>query len=112
MDIIRWKNNEHFIRHQEGIVFYDFCIPDLKIIIEFNGAKFHPNKNKLSEEDFNQWTQLLSKQSAEEVYKKDMFKMKLAKDNGYDIFIVWENDNFNDKINELKFEINNKLKKS
>ena len=102
---IRWKKNEHFIKYDNGIVFYDFCIPELKLIIEYHGIKFHPNKNKLSISQFNEWTQLLSKKPANEIFKNDEFKKELAIKHGYDIFIVWENDNMESKIIELKNEI-------
>jgi uncharacterized protein YoaH (UPF0181 family) len=102
---IRWKNNEHFIKYDSGIFFYDFCIPDINFIIEYNGIKFHPNKNKLSIEEFNDWKQLLSNTSANEIYEKDTLKYNVAKNNGYDIFYIWEDDNIELKINEMKNEI-------
>lgn len=108
---IYWKNNEFFIKYENGIYFYDFCIPDLNIIIEFNGSKFHPNKNKMSCIEFNNWHQLLSNKSAFEVYEKDQHKNNLAITNNFDLFIVWDTDNMESKIIELKNELINRINK-
>lgn len=99
---IYYQSNNHewgFGIKNRGGVLYDFVIPSLKYAIEFNGERFHPNKNKLSEFDWNYWENPWGK-SADYVYKKDKEKNKAITDKGFILDIIWESDyNLNkDKI--------------
>ena len=99
---IYYQSNNHewgFGIKNRGGVLYDFVIPSLKYAIEFNGERFHPNKNKLSEFDWNHWENPWGK-SADYVYKKDKEKNKAITDKSFILDIIWESDyNLNkDKI--------------
>lgn len=103
-----YKGKELFlIDSDNNIYFYDFCIPDLKFIIEYNGSHIHPNKNKLNENEWKNWKSAYSKESADLIYKKNMHKLNLAKNNGYKIYEIWDNDN---RFNSIEF-ICKKIKK-
>ena len=65
---------------------YDFKINNK--IIEYNGDYWHCNPEKYNENYFN--TRL--KMTAKEKWEKDNEKIKYAKENGYDVFIIWEKD--------------------
>jgi hypothetical protein len=69
---------------EKRISFYDFCIPSLKIIIEFHGEGFHFDEisSKIPKNFF----------SLDEgmVRKKDEYKKLLAETNGYIYEVVWE----------------------
>ena len=108
---IFWKKNERFLTYNKGIFFYDFCIPEINLIIEYNGIKFHPNKEKMTNDEFLNWKQLLSNKSSQEIYEKDELKKQIAIQNNFDIFFVWENDNMETKITELRNEIISRINK-
>lgn len=64
---------------------YDFCIPRLKIIVEFNGLCFHcdPDTLDISDNPFEL--------NPMEVYARDLYKKQLAEQNGFEVLYVIEN---------------------
>lgn len=62
---------------------FDFVIEELKIIIEIDGEQH--------------FSQVLNWNSPEENLKNDIFKMKLAKENGYTIIRILQQDIWDDK---------------
>jgi hypothetical protein len=102
-------NNEFSIYDKENkkLNFYDLTIPSLKLIIEYNGERFHPNPNKLTKEEWKEWKAYRFEKNitneicldADTIYKNDLYKIKLAESNGYEVFTVWSSDN-KDKISE------------
>jgi len=91
-------SQEKIIYHQElkKAMFFDFCLEDEKLIIEFNGWKFHPDKEKLSEEEWNLWRcpemEGSPAATADEVWRNDLEKQKLAEEKGYKYLVIWSND--------------------
>jgi len=73
---------------------FDFVIKDNKKIIEFNGDKFHANPTIYNKNDIS--LKFLNK-TAEEIWNEDKIKHDLAKNKGYDIFVVWESDYLKNK---------------
>jgi len=65
-----------------GRYFYDFVIPKLKVIVEYNGIAWHPKENDI---DFK----TPFKQDYETLYNKDRNKKQLAIDNGFNYYIYW-----------------------
>lgn len=90
--------------------FYDFSIPELKLIIEYNGSTFHPNFDKLTGNDINKWKCPFLNIDAYEKRKLDETKIEFAKSLGYDVLIVWDFDEFNMKLNNCKNNIISKIK--
>jgi very-short-patch-repair endonuclease len=73
---------------------YDFCIPELKAIIELDGLQH--------------FEQVSSWKKPEVTQKRDLYKMKCANENGYSIIRILQEDVFNDKYDwlvELKLNI-------
>jgi len=114
-------NIEYLYKEQEFRLFdgdytvycYDFTLPDICVIIEYHGSCFHPNKDKLTESEWEEWKQLYSKEhSAEIVYKKDCLKRQLAEKSGYDYFVVWDVDDHDEKVKELTDIIQRKYEKN
>lgn len=70
---------------------YDFCIPSIKLIIEYNGEHIHPNPT-MSKDDWNNWRHCWSKKTADECQKIDSIKLNVARDKGYNIIEVYESD--------------------
>lgn len=70
------------------------------VCIEFNGDFWHCNPNIFDKEYFHP----IIKMTAEEIWKRDKRKYNKLKNNKYDVFIVWESDNLDDKIKEYKLK--------
>jgi hypothetical protein len=81
---------------RKKLCFYDFTVPELKIIIEFNGDRFHPNPKKLSAKEWANWQVPYTDRvyTADEIAEKDAQKMRLAKKSGYDFLVIWSSDSF------------------
>lgn len=87
---------EYFLKHKKDVFFYDFTIPDKKIIIEYNNSFWHPNNPY---KDNIRFSQILDKNTC---LKKDEFKKKLAEANGFKFFVIWDNEpNLCNKIKEI-----------
>lgn len=107
--IMYYQSNNHewgFGIKNRGGVLYDFVIPSLKYAIEFNGDRFHPNKEKLSLYEWNNWTNPWGKK-ADLVYKKDFEKNQAIINKGFILDIIWESDYNNNE----EFYINQSFEK-
>lgn len=61
---------------------YDFYLPSINLIIEFNGTFWH--------RDPRFYTDCILK--GKSIWEKDKYKMDVAKSNGYDTLVVWQYD--------------------
>jgi hypothetical protein len=95
------KRKYKLTRHSESIRPYicDIFIPELNLIIEYNGDYWHCNPVKYE----NNYYHKLKKMSAQEIWDYDRKKIDLIKNSGYYLEIIWETDyNQNPKlINEI-----------
>jgi hypothetical protein len=100
---ILYANKEYFIYDEENkkINFYDFYSYKLNLIIEYNGILFHPNKEKLSIEEWKKWKNPYNGESAYEKYKKDQYKINLAKSKNHNIIEIWENETLTESISKI-----------
>lgn len=92
-------SKEYFInsRNHKKIFFYDFCIPKLKVIIEYHGVCFHPKKD-----DCN-WKPIYKfNSSKEEMIEKDILKEKVAREKGFDYYVVWSDSELNKELLKLE----------
>lgn len=96
-----FKENEFFLHKDGAIFFYDFCIKDLNLIVEYHGIKFHPKTP-----DDTSWKALYTDMTAHEKYHKDQDKLKLANDSGFEVIVVWE-----DEVTFKKAELIDELRK-
>lgn len=107
------KNSELLLEKIGGFYKYDFCIPELKFIIEFNGDVFHGNPQLFNESDCpNPFDRTLT---AKQIWLKDKEKIDLAKSKGFDVMVIWERDYRNDPettVNNIIKTIGEKLKNS
>jgi len=94
------NRNEFFLKTNESIYFYDFCIRSKKIIIEYHGEKFHPNPN-WNNETWSNWKSLFSNISADKKRKQDIVKQNCAKKHNFNIEEVFSSDNFDEKYKIL-----------
>lgn len=78
---------EFFLYNKENqiLFFYDFVIPKLKIIIEFNGRVWHPNGDD--------WKPLsMVTETIEQITYKEKLKESTAIQNGFKLLKIWDND--------------------
>lgn len=80
-------SREFSIFTEKKIFYYDFVITPLNIAIEFNGIGFHARN------EFD----ILIRESAAEMIKKDLLKKQAIENYGFDLLVVWsdEPDSFN-----------------
>ena len=85
------KNEEYKImKNGGGIWMYDFTDLKQKKIIEYNGDRYHGNPCKFNGDDFpNPFNKKLS---AKEIWKKDLIKINKAKEVGFSVLVVWEDE--------------------
>ena len=69
--------------------FYDFTLPQYKIIFEYNGEKWHPNKQILSTTEWKNWRMPIDNLTAEQKLCYDQKKKKTAQEHGFEVFEIW-----------------------
>jgi very-short-patch-repair endonuclease len=79
-----WWVNDHESRKK--IYFVDFCIPELKLVIEFNGIEWHP-KSKDSFEKYG-----ILKDKYLELCNNDTRKHASISNAGFELLVVWNDD--------------------
>lgn len=100
------KTREMCIYGLDRVYFYDFYIPEIKLVIEFNGDLFHANPKMYNETNFI--FPFDKTRTLNEIHKRDFDKINLIKEK-YNIIILWESyfDKNKDIVNEIIYNINN-----
>lgn len=77
---------EYFLSDKDGISFYDFVVLDAKVILEYDGAKWHPTPEEveLYGDDIMEVTGI----SYKEAFSRDLAKLERAKKNGFEVFKI------------------------
>jgi hypothetical protein len=98
-----YKENELVLydRKEKKCFMYDFCIPNLKIIVEYNGYCWHVHEDVLTKEEINCWKNPISGETADSVIKKDYIKSELAKKCGYNIYTIWNDIDISPQLEEI-----------
>ena len=106
-------SDEYYIYDHEKttIYFYDFCIPFIKVIIEFNGCMYHPLPS-LSDEELEKWKSLFYKIPGKTQRDRDLRKESLAKEMGFSYLIIWDNDNIEESYSKAISFIKSNLNKN
>lgn len=104
------NTNEYYIydRELKTIYFYDFCIPKIKIMVEFNGIKYHPLPT-LSENELKNWKSLFYNVSGTYQRARDLRKEEIAISKGFNFLTVWDNDEIENSLNNVITLIKNNL---
>lgn len=85
------KNNELRIKREDGGYYlYDFVDMKTKKIIEYNGDMYHANPSKYKSDDNPH--PFRKNVTAEEIWEKDLNKIKAAEDNGYQVLLIWDSE--------------------
>ncbi|NBR07287.1 MAG: hypothetical protein EBT92_16195 [Planctomycetes bacterium] len=94
------ENREFYLydRYSKSMYFYDFTIPKLKVIVEFNGETWHPRKEDVS------WKPISCvNKTRDELIDKEDRKDLLAKEFGFSILKLWDSTSESDNV-ELAFD--------
>jgi len=84
-------NSEFKLTKKEGGVWlYDFTDIKNKRIIEFHGDMFHGNPNKYKADDYPH--PFIKTITAQEMWDKDELKLNCAKQNGFDVLVIWDSE--------------------
>lgn len=84
------KNNEFLIKTKTSIWLYDYADLDKMKIIEYNGDSYHANPKIYNENDFpHPFRKTIQ---AKEIWEKDKQKIKVANENGFDVFVIWDSE--------------------
>lgn len=84
-------NGEYRINKKESSFWlYDFTDLKNKKIIEFNGDMFHGNPKKYASDDNPH--PFRKKITAQEIWDKDKNKIDIAKENGFDVLVIWDSE--------------------
>ncbi len=95
------KNQEFFISKKgteyDPRIFlqYDFCDRNKNKIIEYNGDEYHANPNLYESGDTPH--PFRKDVSAQEIWDKDKEKLRIAKNEGFEVMVVWDSDYKNNK---------------
>ena len=98
-------NKEYMLKGNDKRYFYDFCIPELKTIVEFDGLYWHGLK------EGQKFVRCNNKEvPVEEIWKQDEEKQKLAEMNGFKVIRVREDEYLKNKeevLNNIIKDIEN-----
>lgn len=79
---LQWSKNG-------DLYYFDFFIPELKLVIEFNGDYWHCNPNRYEPDYYHPH----KKMTAEQIWMYDKIKQDvIEKEFGYNIITIWEKD--------------------
>lgn len=88
-------SKEFFIRTPGTINcgrFFDFCIPNLKIVIEYNGAFWHPRDEETWK---NPWV------SYQDAILVEGEKLRLCNGRKFELYYVWSDEDLSNKVNDM-----------
>jgi hypothetical protein len=95
------KNKEFRLNKKESSIWiYDFTDLNKKKIIEYNGDQYHGNplifKSSDNPHPFRKYI------TAEEMWQKDVEKIKIAEENGFEVLTIWDSEYKKDKLGILQ----------
>lgn len=97
------KQLEIFDEEKYKLYRFDFYNPSTKKVIEFNGTFWHAKPTKYKAEDIIKCGEF--NKTAKEIWLRDKQKLDIAKQQGYDVKVIWEDQYREDPekiINECK----------
>lgn len=103
----RGENREYWLRTQENqYYFYDFVIPEIKLIVEYNGTGWHYR-------DDETWERYaILKDKKDQVKERDLDKVLLAETQGYNIIVVWSDEDMETRHKEIMCAIKERIDES
>lgn len=95
---------EYYINYNSKFWKYDFCIPELKLIIEYNGTHVHPR----SDFDDN-WTHAFTRETKTERMTHDLMKHNAAVAKGFEVLYVWSDRDITQQQDMVRSEIKRRI---
>lgn len=77
---------EYFIADKTGVSFYDFCIPECKVILEYDGSRWHPTQEQVDQ--YGDEIMEITGLSYREKYLNDETKRNKARNKGFSLYII------------------------
>lgn len=77
---------EWFIADKSGVHFYDLCVKESKVILEYDGTRWHPTAEQV--ENFGDSLMDVTGISYREKYEKDISKKSKAERHGFTVFTI------------------------
>jgi hypothetical protein len=117
-------NNEFHLFHNKNkkYYYYDLTIPELNLMLEYHGEKFHPHFTITKKSDLLKWEALYlvrngdyfkkTKKNGLEIRENDILKEQLAIENGFKYHVIWSSDNINESIIKIINIIKDENKKN
>jgi len=99
---------QFYLKNNNKRFFYDICIYNSKIIIEFNGDYWHANPELYKPDDVIKYP--WGETKAKDIWQEDNFKQSVAKNRGYKIILIWEKEIKHLTSDELEFLVLAKIK--
>jgi len=93
---------EYFLISSGKYYSYDFTIPSLSVIIEYNGSIWHPRKDRMTELEFENFIMVHSKMTPCEKEEYDLKKNNAAKSKGFSVLEIWDTDSVEYNIDLCK----------
>lgn len=90
-------SKEYFIKNDTYVNFYDFTLPQLNIMIEFNGIAYHPRTR--SQKTFNH---VFNEFTCEKLYDDYEDKKELAKNGGFSLLVIWSDESVENNLSLCK----------
>ena len=78
------------IDSEDHSYFYDCCIPDAKVVVEFQGDMWHANPAKYQPDDHPHIHR--PDITSADIWNYDEHKRKIAEEQGYRVLYLWESD--------------------
>lgn len=73
--------------------FYDFTLPQYKLIVEYNGHKWHPRRSRLQQTEWDNWVNPRQpSMRAEDKEQHDLAKIATANKYGFILIEVWDDE--------------------
>ncbi len=88
------NKKEYTILKNDKRYFYDFAIPEIKLIVEYNGSRYHYNENY-------EYSKLHTYKTLDEMKIQDDLKREFTINLGYTYIEVFDTDDFEYKINMI-----------
>ena len=89
-DLLIGFTHNFYIKQSKYTFQYDYLLSDIPIIIEVNGDFWHANPKYYSADDEICFPGI--KKFAKQIWKKDRLKANIAKNRGYYVVYIWENE--------------------
>lgn len=89
-------------------LYYDLHIPNLNLIIEFNGDYWHANPATYGPDDIIPFR--FAGVCARDIWEKDRVKLDLAHEKGYRVLVIWERETLKLTSSQLKTLIEDRIR--